>query len=93
MPDIDFSSPEHRLANLATLKFFQAYCQVRYHVQRRCDEEFIGAFLDGYMDSLETRIATELGLPHSTLVKTMVSIGEEMCTPKAAKDGAESGEG
>jgi len=90
MPDVDFSSPNHRLDNLSNLRFVRAYARVRHHVYNDGNADLTEAFLKGYMSSLEANLATDLGLSLTTLVGRLVDLGAELCNDKDAKDEAES---
>lgn len=89
MTQADFSSTAHRLDNLAHHLFVQAYAKVRYHVIEQAEQDLLGAFLRGYMDSLEKDIAEKLCVPQTTLVGKLIDLGMELCDPTTAKDEAE----
>jgi hypothetical protein len=89
MADVDYSGPEHRLDNLQNMRFVRAYARVRHQVYKRADEDFLGAFLRGYMESLEHNIAEEMQLPETTLVGRLVDLGRDLCEFNDGQDQAE----
>jgi hypothetical protein len=78
MPDIDFSSPDHRIGNMTNMRFVRAWARVRHHVMANEIPEPSLPWLQGYMTALETEIAGELGLPTTTLVGRLVDLGREL---------------
>ena len=89
----DFSDPIHRINNLTNMKFVRAYALIRHHLSGPEMADTDIPYLRELCAELERRIAGELQLPLTTLVGTLVDIGNEEYQAKDAKDGGSSATG